>query len=306
MQHFKTITEYSKAIGITPPGHPHFDVRRFEENKENIKTQMLPFRHEFYFIAIRTEGEGKVRSGHNLDFPEGVTVYFNTPFQIQSWDIAREWSGYYIIFSQDFLSSSRYFDRILDNFPFLKMEESAPFKIEKNELPEIINIYDRIKREYLSDNADRFNFIEIYVLELLNQIKRLIHQQTASKTLNEQIHKADLKLLSRFQELVKLGFCCHSNLNDLTNPHSPSNYAKILNVHPNHLNAVVKSITGKTALLHIHNHILQLAKADLAQTGTSAKEIAYKFHFSSPAKFSAFFKKYTGMTPLVFRKSAIL
>lgn len=303
MQHFKTLYEYYKAIGITPPVNPHFDIRRFEENKEFIRTQMPPFRHEFYSIAIRTFGEGKVRSGHNTEFPEGITIYFNTPFQIQSWDIDLSWSGYYIIFSQDFLSSSHYFDRLLDDFPFLKIDESEPFEIYKYDQPEILNIYNKIKQEFVSDNKDKFNFIEIYILQLLNQVKRLYSKHVGDKTLKEQIRKADLQLLSRFQKLVKTSFYPEAELDASANIHSPSYYASILNIHPNHLNAVVKSITGQTALNHIHDHILQLAKAQLTQTGESAKEIAYMLHFSSPAKFSAFFKKYTGVTPLSYRKN---
>jgi len=306
MQHFKTISEYCNAIGITPPSHPHFDVRRLEDNKYDLKTKMLPFRHEFYFIAIRTEGQGKVQSGHNTQFPDGVTIYFNTPFQIQSWDVDKEWSGYYLIFSQDFLSSSHYFDRVLDNFPFLKIEDSAPFSINQEDLPLVLDIYNKIKQEYSSENDDKFDFIEIYVLELLNQIKRLFKKNTDVKTVQEKIQKADIKLLARFQELIKQSFCCESDLDIIENPHSPSDYAQVLNVHPNHLNAVIKSITGKTALNHIHNHILQLAKADLAQTNISSKEIAYKLHFSSPAKFSAFFKKYTDLAPLSYRKNTKL
>ncbi|WP_430814775.1 helix-turn-helix domain-containing protein [Carboxylicivirga sp. RSCT41] len=306
MQHFKTISDYCGAIGIKPPKHPHFDVRRFEENSHNIRTSMPPFRHEFYFIAIRTHGEGKVKSGHNLNFPEGVTIYFNTPFQILSWDIEVEWAGYYIIFSQDFISSSHYFDRLLDDFPFLKIDESQPFTINSKDLPDIIHIYDKIRQEFRSENQDKFSLIEIYVLELLSNIRRLFNKQSDEKKVSEQIQKADLKLLSRFQELIKMSFCCETQLEANANPHSPSYYAHYLNVHPNHLNAVVKSITGQTALFHIHSYILKLAKAELAQTNVSAKELAYKLQFSSPVKFSSFFKKHTGATPLSYRKTASL
>lgn len=303
MQHFKTITEYSNAIGILPPKHPHFDIRSFEENMGSMVSHMPSFRHEFYYIAIRTYGEGKVRSGHNTKLPEGVTIYFNTPFQIQSWDIDTSWTGYYIIFSQDFLSTSHYFDRFLDDFPFLKIDESVPFNIDKIDQPEILNIYNRIKQEFVSEREDKFDFISIYVIQLLTQIKRLYSQHVGDKMLKEQIRKADLQLLSRFQKLVKTSFYPEAELDASANIHSPSYYASILNVHPNHLNAVVKSITGHTTLYHIHNHIIIQAKAELTQTNFSVKEIAYRLRFDSPSHFGSFFKKYTGMTPLSYRKN---
>ena len=77
-------------------------------------------------------------------------------------------------------------------------------------------------------------------------------------------------------------------------------------MHPNHLNAVVKEITGLTALTFIHNHLLQLAKSYLAQTDLSVKEVAYTLYFESPNNFSSFFKKRTGFTPLQYRQQVNL
>jgi len=268
-----------------------------------VVAKMPPFRHEFYSIAIKADGGGKAISGHHTKFPEGVTIFFNSPFQILSWDIVPDWSGYYIMISQDFLASSHHFDRLLDDYPFLKIDESIPFEINKEDLPEILSIYERIKYEYLSQHEDKFSFIQTYVLLLLNQVRRLFNKNVDAKIAKEQIRTADLKLLSRFQKLIKTSFYPETELETFSNLHSPSYYASILNVHPNHLNAVVKSITGKTALNHIHNHILKLAKAELAQTDASVKEIGYSLHFDSPNNFSTFFKKNTGLTPLTYRKN---
>ncbi|MCG8580520.1 MAG: helix-turn-helix domain-containing protein [Bacteroidales bacterium] len=305
MQHFKTIIDYCKAIGIGAPKHPHFDIRRFEDNMGKVIAQMPPFRHEFYSIAIKADGGGKAITGHHTDFPTGVTVFFNSPFQILSWDIVPDWSGFYIMISQDFLASSHHFDRLLDDYPFLKIDESIPFEISTNDLPEILSIYQRIQEEYLSDKADKFAFIQVYLLDLLNHIKRLFTKKVDSATASEQIRTADLKLLSRFQKLIKTRFYPEAQLETFANLHSPAYYAQLLSIHPNHLNAVVKSITGKTALKHIHNHILRLAKSELIQTNKSVKEIAYTLHFESPNNFSSFFKKNAGVTPLTYRKGSV-
>nr|BFF38504.1 helix-turn-helix transcriptional regulator [Tenacibaculum mesophilum] len=303
MQHFKTISEYYKAIGLPEPKHPHFDIKSFEENMGTVVSKMEPFRHEFYFIALKIEGKGKTLLGHNTDLPDGVTIFFNSPFQIISWDHSQDWSGYYIIFSQDFITSSFHFDRLLDDYPFLKIDESIPLQIDKNDLPEVMNIYKRIKEEYSSESKDKFDFIQVYVLQLLNQVKRLFNKKIEVDKINERIHKTDLKLLSQFQKHIKESFYPDASINGKVNFHSSSYYASLLNIHPNHLNAVVKSITGQTALNTIHNHILKLAKAELSQTGNSVKEIAYKLHFDSPSHFGAFFKKHTGITPITYRKN---
>jgi AraC-like DNA-binding protein len=302
MKHFKTITEYNKAIGISAPKHPHFDIRSFDENMGKVVEKMEPFRHEFYSIAIKADGGGKAITGHHSDFPDGVTIFFNSPFQILSWDIYPNWSGYYVMISQDFLASSHHFDQLLDEFPFLKINESIPFEIAPEKLDKIVTLFELIQNEYESERNDKFDFINVYVLLLLNLVKRLFNQQVDSNQAEIQIRTADLKLLSRFQKLIKTSFYPDAELETFANPHSPSYYAQVLNIHPNHLNAVVKKITGNTALNHIHNHILKLAKAELIQTEKSVKEIAYFLHFEFPNNFSAFFKKNTGETPGGYRR----
>ncbi len=302
MKHFKTISEYCKAINIPQPKHPHFDIRSFEENMKTVVTSMEPFRHEFYAIAIKSEGGGKVFSGQFDDFPEGITVFFNTPFQILSWDIIPDWEGYYLMFSQDFIAGSNYFTDMLQRFPYLKMDSSLPFEIGKEDFSTIANIFRKVWEEYYGEAQDKFEFIEVEVLLLLSYIKRYFTEQVDEETAKTQMRTADLRLFTRYQALIETSFQPNFNKETFSNLHSTSHYAARLSVHPNHLNAVVKNITGHTALSHIHNHLLQLSKAYLAQTDLSVKEIAYTLLFDSPNNFSAFFKKHTGMTPLEYRR----
>jgi AraC-like DNA-binding protein len=78
-------------------------------------------------------------------------------------------------------------------------------------------------------------------------------------------------------------------------------YAEKLAVTANHLNRVVKDVTGSTASDAIADMLLQEAKAVLRYTDASVAEIAYQLNFSDPAAFSRFFKKKAGITPHGFR-----
>lgn len=306
MKHFKTITSYCEAIQISPPKHPHFDIRSFEENMVSVVQKMPPFRHEFYAIALRANGDGKVISGHHAHFPDGATIFFNSPFQILSWDILPNWQGYYIMISQDFLSHSTYFQDLLDEFPFLKIDKTIPFTVEKKDEETLLKIYQNIQQEYHGKHQDKFQLIDSYVLLLLNYVKRYFSQQVGQEQANSQIREANLKLFTRFQTLIQTSFYPDAILEKNANLHSPSYYAEKLSIHPNHLNAVAKEISGQTASYQIQTHILQLAKAHLAQTQLSVKEIAYTLYFDSPNNFSAFFKKHTKITPLTYRKNPLL
>jgi YesN/AraC family two-component response regulator len=79
--------------------------------------------------------------------------------------------------------------------------------------------------------------------------------------------------------------------------------AEQLHLHPNYLNSVIKSKTGKTVNDWISFQTILVAKDFLLNTNHSSKEIAYKLGFSEPTHFSRFFKKNTLLSPMAFRKS---
>ena len=80
-----------------------------------------------------------------------------------------------------------------------------------------------------------------------------------------------------------------------------SDYAALLAVTPNHLNRVVKQVTGNTASDMIREMLVVETKSLLKYTTYSMSEIAYGLDISDPGTFSRFFKKTTKETPLSFR-----
>ena len=83
--------------------------------------------------------------------------------------------------------------------------------------------------------------------------------------------------------------------------HQVSEYADKLHITPGHLNSLVKTNTGKSAIDLIQEKRLMEAKRFLVHTNLSIKEIAYETGFDDPAYFSRFFKKWNKVTPLEFR-----
>lgn len=273
---------------------------------KTVHHKMEPFRHEFYAIAIKAGGDGKAITGYFTDFPKGTSVFFNTPFQVLSWNIAPNWQGYYLMFSQDFIAQSNVLSNILRLFPYLKIDKSIPFTIPEDDLAKTLMIFEKIWKEYHGSESDKFQIIEAEVYLLLTFIKRFFEKQVDAQMAEMSMKAADLKLLSRYQTLIQTSFYPETKLETFSNLHSTTFYAQKLNVHPNHLNATVKSVSGTTALSHIHNHILALAKSYLAQTDWSVKEIAYTLHFESPNNFSSFFKRKTKLTPMNYREQVNL
>lgn len=304
IQKFTTLQDYCSAINIPNAIREDFDIRSFQDNMATVVSQMPAFRHEFYAIALKIEGGGKAVTGQYESFLEGATVFFNSPFQITSWDIVPDWEGYYIMFTKEFLAKSRYLQRLLDDFPFLKIDKSIPFQIDKAEASNLLRLFKDIKDEYEKE-LDSFPILEAQTLLLLNYVKRYFNAQVSLEDAKEAIRKTDVALLSRFQTLIETHFQSDFVPNK-GNTHSPSYYAHQLGIHPNHLNTIVKGITQHTAKQLIFRHLLRLSKTRLRQTNMSVKEIAYSLHFDSPNNFSSFFKKQTQITPNSYRNKVNL
>ena len=109
-----------------------------------------------------------------------------------------------------------------------------------------------------------------------------------------QLTEVGTSKLKQFKDLIEKHFKAW---------HSVGQYADALNVTSDHLNRVVKSLTGKSAKEHIQDRIVVAAKRMLYFSSASAKEIAYELGFGEPGHFSQFFKKQTSVSPSQFRSS---
>ena len=105
-------------------------------------------------------------------------------------------------------------------------------------------------------------------------------------------------LLKNFQKLIDANFI------DLK---LPKDYAELLYITPNHLNAVCKDLLGMQAGELIRNRTMLEAKRLLRHLNPqlNISEIAFKLNFSDNSYFTKFFKKATGILPEEFRKNIL-
>jgi len=294
MKTITTIGEYCSEINISAPRHTFFDIRRFEDNMKTVNAKQSAFRHEFYCIALRREGSNREVMGKFL----GANLFFNSPYQIVTWDILPDWKGFYIIFDREFIGMNAAWHNFIIDYPFFRLDKTLAFDLPEKSAEFANELFENIFDEYHSDNKDKFQFIQSYTQLLLLITKRHFLQIKTDDENSQQNRTADVLLISRFQSLLEVAFTDEYAESEIRHP---AFYAEKLNVHPNHLNAVVKRITGNTATQLIHNRTLIYAKSLLLQTDLSVKEIAYRLQFSEPTHFNAFFKKFAYQTPQQFR-----
>ena len=130
---------------------------------------------------------------------------------------------------------------------------------------------------------------------LLNYAERFYQRQFLTRKISNH------QVLDKLEELLEDYF----NGDDVADNGLPTvqGIAQSLNLTPDYLSSMLKSLTGQSTQEHIHQKLIEKAKVKLSTTKVSVSEIAYKLGFEHPQSFSKLFKSKTNQTPLEFRTS---
>lgn len=168
--------------------------------------------------------------------------------------------------------------------------------LSEKEVLVITEFFLNIQREYHS-NIDKFSqkIIIAQIELLLNYCERYYQRQFITRKKNGH------QILERLEDLLNYDFS-RDNLIENGLP-TAQQIAKSLNISPNYLGSLLKTLTGQTTQQHIHNKLIEKAKEKLSTTNLSISEIAYELGFEHPQSFSKLFKIKTNVSPLEFRHS---
>lgn len=269
-----------------------FAVFRMEDIFERSRgVPDVPHTHDFYTILLVKKGRGR----HIIDFNEftlsGGQIYFLSPGQVHQMIEEEKSFGYCIVFSKEFLVENQiplmFFDelRLFNNFG-----KTPPMHLDSPELARLSGYAEEI----FNLSRSEIKFRQQAVASALTLLLIGANNNCNLPKDHEQNLEARHSILRNFTLLVDSKF---------TQWHLTSDYAHELNVSPDYLNRVVKTLIGSTAKEYIQTRIITEAKRLLYFSGFSAKEIAYKLGFNEPANFSLYFKKETGISPSAFRSS---
>lgn len=264
-------------------------VDRFRGYVESNPHLQQVHNHNYYHLVYFTEGSGE----HLIDFEKFPVktgmMYFMKPGQVHQWYFKEKYDGFVVNFSSNFFDWIGINSSLLQKFSFLQSIKITDHVIELNkELQAIISpLFENIINENLLN--DQFTNLKIgsQLLELFILIER--NYFADSNAVND--YKS--VLLNNFQTLIDQ----HFKVKKL-----PKDYAEMLYITPNHLNALCKDLGGISAGELIRSRVVLEAKRLLVNKELSVSEIAYELNFQDASYFVKFFKKYTNFTPEQFRK----
>ena len=300
LKHFKTVSDYHKFANLSAPEHPLISLVDYSKVQYPADINTLKWRQDYYVIGLKRNIPYKFFYGQQeYDFDEGLMTFI-APNQVMSLDNnpninLEKASGYLLLIHPDFLWSSSLAKQIKRYRFFGYAVNEALFLSEKEEHM-MIDILKNIQREYQS-NIDKFsqNIVISQIELLLNYAERFYERQFITRQISNH------QVLEQLEQL--LSDCFQGD--DLIETGIPSVtfVANTLNLSPNYLSSMLKSLTGQSTQQHIHNKLIEKAKEQLSTSVLSISEIAYNLGFERPASFTKLFKSKTEMTPLEFRRA---
>lgn len=292
-----SISEQHRLLSLPKPQHPLISVFDFSDIKNEADELSKSFVLNFYCIAIKKGFKGKLKYGQNYyDFEEGV-MSFISPGQLLSKTANDEIpvSGWCLIFHPDFIANYP-LARQIKNYGFFSYALNEALHLSQKEEAMVTTIVQNIEQEYRS-TIDTYSqdVIVSHIELLLNYSNRFYNRQFITrKSANNDLLITLEKILSEYFSSRKVQESGLPTVQYISNQ---------LNVSPNYLSDMLRSLTGQNTQQHIHNKLIEKAKEILSTTNLSVSEIAYSLGFEYPQSFNKLFKSKTNFSPLEFRQS---
>lgn len=297
--HIKTISQYHRFNELPKPEHPLISVVRFEDIKRIPSIGTTSIINNFFTIALKNNFKGKLRYGQqDLDFDEGV-MHFMSPKQVLTFDVTEgnilKHSGWLLLIHPDFLWKTSLSKKIKD-YQYFTYKVNEALHLSDKEETMVTGIIENISNEYQTNIDNLSQDVIIAQIELLlTYCERFYQRQFITRKI------ANHTILNRLELLLNDYF----KMDDLATKGLPTvqYISEVLNISPNYLSRLLKTLTGQSTQQFIHDKLIDFAKEKLSTTELSVNEIAYELGFEHPQSFSKLFKTKTNFTPLEFRQS---
>ena len=281
-----------QTLKETPVPAKDFVAEGFARYLDEHRNLHFPHKHSFYQLVYFSKGAGS----HSIDFVhfpvEPGQIYFMIPGQVHTWDFAKAPDGYIVNYSEDYLQALIADPRYTDQFSFFSGKaDQQVITIPAEGRKPVEQVLKTIVNESKSQNRLKDDFIRAALVQLFILVSRY-----TSRVENHTKSNYNTALLRDFQNEIER----HYKEKRLV-----KEYAALLHITPNHLNAVSNGMTTRSAGELIRDRVLLEAKRLLINAEMNISEIADELNFPDNSYFSRFFKRYEGVTPETFRKQFI-
>lgn len=291
------ISDLYKTLGLSYEQEIDFTILSIPDIHPQIPYKSPVLQADYFSFILTKEGSGVYYLDDNKFTFDSKTIYFTNPGHIKSYELHESKDAFIITLSDKFLRENVHLE-IYEEFPFLLAEKAPPMKLIQNDFEEFEILYSQILKEFKKDSRYKNKILgNLFTVMLLKIKDKFLSAYNPIEEGNR-----DSRIVKSFKKLLEAEFKAVLNSNHNKVKLQAQDLAEKLNLHPNYLNAVIKSKTGRTVKDWVSKRTLSVAKSLLINTSHSSKEIAYQLGFSEPTHFSRFFKNHTELSPSTFRK----
>ncbi|WP_020526110.1 AraC family transcriptional regulator [Flexithrix dorotheae] len=287
---YKDIPPLNIGLNASDSSRPAFGIHIQRLNNNLYQKKMLesPHRNMFYEILFIKQGSGY----QTIDFTrypiQSNTFYFISEGQIQCWELSENVEGFTVFFTRDFYdlwsSDVSVFDFSFFHssylLPTLRLRDDSKVKVFEN-------LFLTLDKEFAhpsDQHQDKilWSYLNVLLYKLQQNFKG--NPQQHAQYAYQAIRNFDILVQKNFRQIRAV-----------------ADYADMLHISPNYLNALCKKAEGKHAKEIINDRVLLEAKRLLYNSNKCITDIAFSLKFKDASYFSRFFRKGTGMSPEEFR-----
>lgn len=288
-----TIDQYNKIFGLETL-HPLVAV--VDLSVADKWPEHYRFNYGFYCIYLKDAKCGEITYGRqSYDYQEGSIVCF-APGQVAHVNMPPNSrpSGIGVLFHQELIRNTPLAAEI-GRYGFFDYEANEALHLSERERKIILDCIDKIKFE-ISRDIDKHTqrLIATNIELLLDYCMRFYDRQFITRS------NVNRDVVVQFEKELNVWF--DDEKTRRSGLPMVKYFADKACLSPNYFGDVVKKDTGMTAQEYIQLKMLNVAKDYIAGTNLSISQIAYELGFQYPQHFTRVFKKFTGLTPVEYRR----
>ncbi|MDP9077066.1 MAG: AraC family transcriptional regulator [Bacteroidota bacterium] len=259
----------------------------FDLIRTNTAALAKPVQFGFYSIIFIEHGTGIYQADFSKFAFTGPVMLFSTPLQQIHIDADKQFEIVIMQFHGDFYCIEYHRAEVSCNgllFNNCYIEPAINFRAGDCHIFQAL--LNDLEKELTADQNNE-TVIQAYLQLWLAKASAI----KINALENNEVKDLD-RLMEQFRQLIDQHFLTL---------HKPSDYAALLNISPNSLTKRSAKYFKKTPSQLISERLIIEAKKQLHLTRQSIKEIAYLLNFQDEYYFSRVFKKFTKVSPQVFR-----
>lgn len=288
----ESIQQYNDYFGVETL-HPLVSVIEGRKGKPLRYNMKL---YSIFAILIKDTDCGSLKYGRNIyDYQQGAMLFLAPGQVMGSEDDGKlhQPEGWVLAFHPELLRGT-HLAEMIKSYSYFSYSANEALHLSEQERKTVIECMEKINIElrHPIDKHSKSLIIDNIKLLLDYCVRFYDRQFITRESINNDI-------LTRFEDL----------LNDYFNSDAPSKEgipsvqycADKLCLSANYFSDLLKKETGLSALKHIQQKTLEVAKERVYSSVKSISEISYDLGFPYPQHFSRWFKKMAGYTPQEYR-----